>query len=627
MLNVTPRNLWDEARIALDIRRKHTDISEEIIRSVAGDNYRSDWRASQPVRENYGWEFQVNFIPNIVANNPAVSVSVPGGSDEDSEESRIRTIALNQWTREQNLKQALIQCAFDTTVDFGVLMVDLEPLPIGSYDPDDPHMPSSPMRPRVRSLSPTLYFHDPVVIERDRPRYMGNIWIGDRQDMLDARDAEGKRIYDPEVIELIGKDSEVDRVHEMLMSQHVTRLPSRDQIVGMDLYVPETRMIYSIPYGGVSAERMREGAFLRPPRRYYGLARGPYVLVGYYWVRDQPYPLSPLAVTKGLGDELQAHASQAAEDAASAKRLFFFDANNKQLGQSIRSFANGSVVPIPGFNMNHAAVEFGGAQTANLQYIQILRDRIDRQTGITDTIRGNLRGVTKGEVDQAQSNADIRTRFAAACFRDAVVEVYRRVLYLFETVPYIRQRVNNSEVGDGGQGSFWVHGGQQDDPEKMREINVDIYGISIEPYSMEMVDQIEMQRRMQAAFSIVKEASMLMPQTPHIRWNNMIEDLFTAFNINGAGSRYLDMEMLGQIIRSDEEKRALEIETRYMSAVPSPPDEPRAPHRHRVGSGSFTDDNGTTERDSPRRRVRSKAVQEKRDEKAGQGTHHSPKRA
>lgn len=525
MFDASPANLRQEIEGAMQLQRRHTEMTSRIIRQYAGAAYRSDWIPESENYENHPFEFLSNIVPAMVYNNPQVDVETDGPFDEEAAADAVR-YGLNGWIQKFNLAGVLEDVAYDLCLGFGVTFRTLAD-EIGENG-------FATYSPVVLRLPPTRFFTDPLATDRRSWRYRGHLWIRDIDDVLAEVDpVTGQPVFDRAAVLACGTDagSEEARKRDGTRTQDV---PTRKQIVGYDVYVRETRTVYTIGWSGDSAK------YLRQPYQYMGHAQhGPYTLFGAYVVPNQVYPLCPLAVTDELVAEIDIHRGQASEDAASAKRIIGVDATEKELLAAVRGSVNGSVVPIPGLATGKAQqFEFGGVQKANVEYIQYLEEKLFRRSGLNEAVRGEITGnATATEVGEAAAANDRRTRYLKQGFRTATVELLEGVAHDLWEIPQIVFDVSYDDpvTGEKVRGRF--EGGSDGRP----------FGnlrLTIEPYSMEYADQAVLQKRTQDAFAIVTQAAPLMIQVPWIRWQPLIDDMFESLNIRKGGRRYVDWEAL-----------------------------------------------------------------------------------
>lgn len=538
MLDVSPSNLRQEVEAAVRLCKDHTDVSARLIRQYAGGrNYRNSWDPEVKggvVFENHAFEWCASFIPNLVDQNPAIDIEIDGVDSSDPSIAAMRD-GMNSWIKAIDLASTLHEIALDLQFDFGVALVTLEVVPgyeagADLYKDERAGLPP-PLRPKLHRISPRRFFIDPQASTKRHARFIGHTWIEDKDDLLAAKNQDGTPKFNREVIESLGSDADVDAIRKTEMKRVGDRI-DRNQVVGHEVYVPETGMIYTIGY----VDGAQTSKYLREPRKYEGPQTGPYVLFGLHIVPDQVYPLPPLAVTADDVLEINAHAKQISEDAGTAKRLIVTD-GSKDVTDAITMALNGSVVGIPGFTDGRAKqFEFGGAQPANVEYLQFLRDRLDRKSGLTETARGNITNATAEEVATAQQNRNVRVRFARNMFRQGVIELLRIVAW---------HLWHSAEVEfETGTGTFV--GGAAPGQERT---NFESLRITIEPYSMEAVDEAVLQKRINDAAGMLLSNAQLMVAAPFINWQNVINDAYEALNIKGGGARYVDFQVLGAMQR------------------------------------------------------------------------------
>lgn len=547
MLDCTPSNLRYEIEDAIRLRRAHTDLSNDLIRRFPGSYYRSDWKQEQELsHENHGFEWVSNVVPNLVFTNPKILVKHAAATDDDPQISAMRD-GMNAWVDAINIVAPLEEIATDMQFDFGVGLVTVEQMPDaepGKMFPSDilavVGTPLPSVRPNVIRISPRRFFMDAQATSPKNARFMGHIWIEDMQDLLDAKDANGKPKYNAEAVKACGFDTELDELfREQNRALHDRR--TRQQVVGYEVYVPEKGEIYTMGiYASGTGKDDVHGAFLRPPRKYVGPATGPYVLFGVYIVPDQLYPLPPLAVSAMLEDEINAHSAQASEDAAVAKQLIVTD--GADVTKAITTAENGSVITVPNFTGRHALVRIGGANPENLAYIQTLRARLDRRSGITDAVAGNVTGATAEEVHTAQANRNVRIKFLQKKFREGVIALLRIAASQFWHNPAVRFPVKVTDPQTGQQSVGEFVGGQTDE----NGLVFNGLQIDIEPYSMEYVDEVTVQRNMMQFGALVANSLPVFLQNPWFKAREWLNDQGEPMNIRGGGDRYIDWDMLKQ---------------------------------------------------------------------------------
>jgi len=330
------------------------------------------------------------------------------------------------------------------------------------------------------------------------------------------------------------------------------------------------------------------GRYLRAPRKAFCPPTGPYWMFGMYLVPSQLYPLSPLAVTNELVDEINAHADYLARTAEESKTMHIVNASNKQLLETIKHGETGHVYPVENWEGELQTIEIGGPSEGAFRYIQILRERLDRQSGLTQLQRGQTTGddTTATEATIASRSGDARLSYMQNQWRGDVVECIRKAAwFMFSTsavafpVPIPREGFAGSTDETEGLEDGEFVGGLTDE-QKAQGFEFDDLELEIEPMSMELVDEALLQRRTLQVFQlIVKEIAPAMLQFPFLNWRKLYRDLMEAFNIRD-GASYINFEMLEMMLTLKFEAGAMDqipgidgaapVDTEGMQALPGP---------------------------------------------------------
>ena len=536
MFTDDPIKLFEHVTSAIRFRKKHTDQSARRIARYTTGAYRADFGEANST-QNYEFEWVTNTVPNLVHQNPRFNVKIDGLDQEDQRLSAIQ-LGLNAWVEQTNLAAVLRDVAIDAQFDFGVVLVTLEA--IADADPGSPidrdmlagALPA--LRPRAHRVSPRRFFIDEQATSIRTARFIGHIFIEDREDLVNAKLPSGRPKYDAESLTQLGGDAEVQSLFDEL-GIPTKGGPQRDQVVGWEIYIPERGMIYTLAATGGGAK----AKFLREPRKYRGPAWGPYTVFGMHTVPDQPIPLAPLAVSEGMVNEIAAHSRQISEDAGAAKRLIVVDGDPK-LMQAIISAANGSVIGVPNFDKRMLQVEIAGPLPANLQHVQMLREAADRTIGLTDTVRGNITGATAEEINTAQANRNKRVLMARNEFQACVAQVARTVASHMWHNPRVRFPFTYADRTTGKQHSGTFQGGST----KSEAALFDHLQVMIEPMSMEATDEAVLQARMEKMTGDVLAIAQAAVQMPWIKVERWVNDRGEALNIKDAAERYIDLAML-----------------------------------------------------------------------------------
>lgn len=513
----------------------------DLKKMAAGSKYRTDWKPKLEVHENHAQEWVTNMVPNLVSGMPACRISSSDRAIDDPILKKLQVV-LNCWGNSVGLKKCLIEHAYDMQYDFPVGLVSTEAVQV--YDAgEEPGVDQeagrpSHIRPMVYRIPPQRFFRDYQTVNRFGSRGIGHIWIEDKDSLAKAKLPNGKPRYDKDALDAAGVDDEV----RAILDEMGIALPGsgidREQVVGYEVYVPETGMIYTLT-NEIGGSRGNNGTYLCEPRRYRGPATGPYTTGGVTLIPDQVYPLPPLAIIHDVMLEINRHAGQASDDAGTAKRLMVVDADPQSIGK-MQTALNNTVLGIPGFKGAAAMVTTGGANPDQLAYIQVLNSRLDKMLGMTDAIRGNATGATATELDTIRANRNLRVQWAQARFADFVGSMYRVAAWHFVNNPRAYQKVQHTDEITGD-----VYTGAYDDGELASAgIKFEDLHIEIDVSTMGPQDDALQTMNMMKGLEWAGANAQVMVANPHLNWENLAEDFYAGIGKKGRGKRYVNFELL-----------------------------------------------------------------------------------
>jgi hypothetical protein len=564
-LDVSAENLYREIEAAETLRNKHIHCADQLVRAYVGYNYRKDWTSGDPQPENHGFELISLMLGRLVADNPAFSITTHHNKYQAL--AFAATDALNEWTKQEHLQDVLEAIVLDSFFCFGVGITSLE---------DDPRAVRHPLagvrqKPTFRHLPYWRYFTDPTSCHGIPPRYQGHVWYRDKDDLLkDSR-------FNKKAIEDLIADVDLNKINPNADSRLT---PDRNQIVGYEIWVPdaptpgddpdEHGMIFTLGVVPVKEGKDHKQAFIRDPRPYYGPREGPYHIFGGWPVPGGAYPLAPLAATKEQADELNAHVVAAARSATQMKDLILVSANNSGLADTIKAGKHGHVYKVKGFTPGmFEKVSIGGPSNEMLRYIEIARDRLDRTSGISEAQRGNPdpRVTATAEANAAQSSS-IRVETQVNFVKRAVVKVAKAIAwYQFHCEDCVSLLSSEASEQLGTEQAAYV-GGPHPSTEGM---DFEGFAFDIQPYSMERVDPIVQQGRVQQMVSIVVGMAQQMPSMPWVDWDEIINQVARAHNAPWVNKIIKD-DILQQVMQQMQQPPQPEIKAPPLAYVDAPPD-------------------------------------------------------
>jgi len=275
---------------------------------------------------------------------------------------------------------------------------------------------------------------------------------------------------------------------------------------------------------------------------------------GAYYVPDNAYPLSPLAATSGQADDLNEHVIAARRAAAQYKRMVFVDAKNKKLQQDVASSPDNYVVPVENLDKDSIVpVELGGVTQQMITYIEMARDRLDRNSGVQDAQRGVVTGdATATEVQIAEASGSLRFAYIRRQFVDAVNSAIRKVAWFMFHDDRVAFPIGIEAAEAMGQPEPWWVGGMQSmmTGERFEDLEMEV-----EAYSMERTNEALMQKRAMETLQIVTQSAPMMVQMPFLEWDSLLKMVGDAMNMPELGE-LINKEAMQQFMQAQQEAAA-----------------------------------------------------------------------
>ena len=525
MINTDAANLYSEIQSAEKFRDEHLRSYERRKKRYVGPSFLGDETDGfEP--ENHEFEYVSLLLPKTIFDNPRVRVQAyrPGPIQDIA--TGIQA-GMNRWIRDSHLRRVLVRIGLDNFLCWGMAVVHMEP--------DKDRLPPAwaqvalPYRPVVERLSPKRVFWDPHALDIAEARFIGHVWVRDKEDLEKIAKEHPEDGWDLEAIKNLAEDAGTDKLER----DNKYGTPSRKEVVCYEVYIPGHQIkgepgpdegfngaIFTIAVGQATSGSMegKKGVYIRKPRMYYGPVEGPYVLFGTYPVPDSTVPLSSTVAIQAQVETLNMHAKAVMKAATQRKRIAFVSRAEPDLQKKVKRAEDGDVVPVntEELNNNLKEVELGGVTPAALNALQIERERRDRISGMSDAMRGNVAGSgTATENAIAAEASTARMAFIKQQFTDSVTELLRKVAWYMYHDDRIVFPVGDEMAAILGtsqqeiyeeRGEPWYQGGV---PEDMTGYSFRDLDLDIEPYSMERVSEQQMQSRMMQVVQIVTQ---IIPQ-------------------------------------------------------------------------------------------------------------------
>ena len=274
-------------------------------------------------------------------------------------------------------------------------------------------------------------------------------------------------------------------------------------------------------------------------------------MFGAYCVPDNSFPLSPLVAVAGQSDDLNEHVIAAQRAAAQYKRMVFVDAKNKKLAQDVASSPDNFVVPVENLDKDSIVpVELGGVTTQMIGYIQMARERLDRNSGIQDAQRGVVTGdATATEVQIAEASGSMRFAYIRRQFIDAVNSAIRKAAWFMFNDERVAFPIGIEAAEAMEQQEPWWIGGIQTmmSGERFEDLEMEV-----EAYSMERTNEALMQKRAMETLQIVTQSAPMMMQMPFLDWDSLLKMVGDAMNMPELGE-LIDKQAMQQFLQAQQQ--------------------------------------------------------------------------
>lgn len=549
MLDVTPQNLLLEIDSAVRLRDHHVTRAREIIRGYVGYDFDAGRDYGSPSPENHAFEYMTLMLGRLVADNPAIAVRAPFAQFEwvaDALED-----AANQWIVRNNIQSIIEGIVAEALICYGVGMVSFE------VDPAAPVTANGTrrMRPVFAHIPFWRYFRDYRGCNGIPQRFEGHVWVRDKADL------ENDERYDPAMVEKLMVDAGLSDAGERDSS------PTRKEVVGYEVWVPDAKlppgldpqkyhgMVYTLgttALGGADPNdgRIRDGkrvsGYLREPQPFYGPASGPYKLFGGWPVPGSPYRLAPLMATKEQAEEHNAHMNAITHSALQRKTVIITNSANTGLKNTLKNSRDGYVYGVKGYQSGQFdQIEIGGPTKEQLDYADRVKQRLDNNLGMSDAQRGNPKVGVTATADQISANSsNIRTDSYQTSIKNATADVMRNVCwYMFQSEFFVT-RLSAEFAKKYQLQDPRFSGGDHPMTEDLTADDL-LSSLNIQPYSMERVDPVTMQGRMQQLVPLAISIAQAQAQMPYADFNSLWDQLARAHNFDWLNS-FIDEQKLAQ---------------------------------------------------------------------------------
>lgn len=578
MLDISVENFWKEIDAAEKVRDERLHAYGGLIDKYATPFFRGDINALDDTGQNYnpenhGYEYVRFMVPQIAYNAPRVRLnSRTYGVDKSVREL---TYGINQWVEDTDYGEFLLGPAHDCLFARAITLTTYE---------DHPALEGKKTAVKTR-LSPRHYFRDPGALSAEEARYEGHSYAMDLSDLMEKAEEEDDWIL--ENVKALAEGAGVDQFRRHHPARH--SLPDRKEVVVYEVWVRDyedtdhpgaeegcygTILTLGVSLGDTDGNG-REAQYLRDPLPFYGHPDGPYTVCEIHTVPDDPWGLAPLLATEGQARDLNRHARGSSRAASAYKRLILCDTTDPEFAEKVQLGEHDLVLPLEKMAKdNILQVEIGGITEQNLTYLQLARDRLDRNSGMSDAQRGMASGSKTATAEAiADQNADIGVDYIRSRFHQFVRRDLEKTLWYMwrdddfglvlgsDAAPelgvimldQLEQAVASGQVPPEEAAQIAESGrvlGKGDNlmfDVDSADVDFSTLALEIEPMSMERTTEGMAQRRALEMFQLVTQVAQMVPTMPWVRWEELLDKLGDSLNVPDLGD-LIDLDMAAQAV-------------------------------------------------------------------------------
>jgi hypothetical protein len=397
-------------------------------------------------------------------------------------------------------------------------------------------------------IDPSQFGMDSLARSWEESRIFFHKCVCDKHELLER--AEEEEGWDKEAIKKMSTGSNLREI-----GRPETSL-DRGEVCYWEVWIPDDSPEDSkengtlLCIGNYATSDGQKAMFLREPRPYYGPRWGPYTIWDAYYVPRSPWPMGPFQAMDGMVRALNAQARVNLRRARGRKDLMLFDESDTKDAEKILNAPDGAGIGISQFEgSKFEKVQIGGVNEDELTYERWLDGLLKRGSGLSDAELGNTGGGASATADAiAARGSAARLSFLEQKVYDAVQRDLKTVAYFAwreeSVVQPLGQEFQRELVNMGVPAELayaipleWKGGekGSFDDLE-----------IEIEPYSMRRTDEASEQAKTLQFFQLMTNVAQLIPSTPWMDWNKMLNMLGERFYMPELGET-VDLDLAAQV--------------------------------------------------------------------------------
>jgi len=554
-LATDPASLIKEINYAESARDELLVGYEERIARYHGKAYRDTGNNDDPV--NIAYEYATLVMPQLVANAPRCVIK--GGDDASDLIGDGLASAVNRINRKRKAERPLRQCALDQLFSWGVGWVRGDPMGADSNMPfrddrgrlsisaDDVHGLSDAWWPVIEHLGPTRFILDPLARSFDTARWMGHVWIEDKDDLISRASRD---------IERFGADSTwlLDEIESLKHDNgriknersHRDRL-NRQEIVGYELWIrdaqPDDELTPADGWNGAFVTGVRgscEGSdysgggltIIRKLRAARIARTGPYALFGSQLVPGEVYPLAPLVAVEPQAKQLNAITTAIRTAAERYKRIVLVPMG---MEEEYAKLPSDFVISVPAGAMGPmqpVAFEIAGISDQQLRILAVFQEQVERVLGMDTAQAGQVSGEgTATEVAIADATTQQRTNSVRDGHRTGTTDLMAiQAEYLYHHAGAVVHLGRDS----GPRGGSIALGGINAD----EDLPFSSLDLAYQTMSMERPNAASLRQNTVFIMRFMAEMAPVFRMHPELDARGIIDAVGDSFDMTGLGDLY-----------------------------------------------------------------------------------------
>jgi hypothetical protein len=459
--------------------------------------------------ENHALEWFALMRGQLLMGNPAVRWTSMLDGDAQARAAAL-TMATNQVSKRLMMRNVNEQLLMDFGFKWAVCLVKNTPAP-GFSD-----IRATPKWPGVYRISPNKFRYDPAADRADARAWSAHLVIGSRRALIDLA-ADPASGWDRSAIE------KLDTQNVAKFRDVGSKIPERDEVAYWEIWCPEEELDdspgKSKGYHGtiytVADNQSIDIGWLRKPTPAFVPPWGPYIVGGDYLVPDESATMGPITASSQQAHFVNRTKRATIEAIEAYKRLIFV--TDPKVAEAVKTGVNDWVYAMECEDIRNKVLvsEIGGATQQHFAAEESAQGALDKVSGITDLMRGNVDPRNKATQDAlaAQSSAN-RASGTVSKFYDIVTRYLYTVGYFIDIDDEVEIELGPQAAGQfvdaKGNPTTRLKGGRHptQDPEEFFNLDLELRVGSMER-SLEMDTQMQLQVMAQT----MQEVATLGPAT------------------------------------------------------------------------------------------------------------------